>query len=160
MRPAPDIRCLPADESVQATVAAWLYGKWGPTTGRRSPAGFLPGLRGRVDCTRIPFTLVAFDEKEPVGTASLFVRDMDTHEHLSPWLAAVYVRPDKRRQGIGRRLCEAATARAEALGVRRAYLFTPDKEVFYGYMGWKPVEAAWYRSERVIIMTKLLCDGE
>ncbi len=156
VKPEPDIRCLPPDESVQAAVAAWLYEMWGLETGHGSPAEFLPGLRRRIDCNRIPFTLVAFSGNEPVGTAGVYLHDMHTHEHLSPWLAAVYVRPDQRRRGIGRRLCEAATLRAKALGVGRVYLFTPDKTAFYSNMGWEPVETAWYRNGRVVIMAKLL----
>jgi N-acetylglutamate synthase-like GNAT family acetyltransferase len=133
-----------------------MFEEWGEETGRTSADAFIPGLRHRIHCSSIPFTLVAFHEKEPVGTASLFIHDMDDHRHLSPWLAAVYVNPGYRHRKIGRRLCEEVTRRAKSLGVESVYLFTPDRAAFYGHMGWKPIEKTTYRNRAVTIMRRSL----
>src|SRR4051812_20450451 len=52
----------------------------------------------------IPLTLVAAEGNEPVGSVSLVESDLTGWDHLTPWLASLYVRPDWRGQGIGKLL--------------------------------------------------------
>src|SRR5262245_3691935 len=60
------------------------------------------------DPRRIPTTLVAAHGIEPVGSVSLVEKDLSGWDQLSPWLASLYVRPDYRRQGIGKQLVAQA----------------------------------------------------
>ncbi len=151
-----DIQCLPENDGVIQTVARWLFEEWGQETESASPEAFIPGLRQRTFCGSIPFTLVAFHENEPVGTASLFFQDMDTHAHLSPWMSAIYVHPRFRHMEIGRRLCMDVVMRSRSLSVEALYLFTPDKTAFYRHMDWKPIEKTTYRKKTITIMRRLL----
>ena len=151
-----EIRCLLENEGLIRTVAQWMFEQWGQATESASPEAFIPGLRQRTHCGSIPFTLVAFHDSEPIGTASLFFQDMDTHTHLCPWMSAIYVDPGFRSRGIGRRLCADVVMRARSLSVQTLYLFTPDKTAFYRHMDWKPIEITTYRNETVTIMRRLL----
>ena len=151
-----EIRCLPEDEEVMRTVACWIFDEWSEDINSSSPEDLMPGLRQRIHCASIPFTIVAFHGSRPVGTASLFFQDMDTHKHLSPWLAAVYVEPEFRHREIGRSLCADVVARARSLSVAALYLFTPDRIDFYRRMNWRPIERANYRNKTVTIMRLLL----
>lgn len=138
------------------TVSAWVYDEWG---------AHMPGLTiedlsrifsGHLQRERIPLTLVAFQDGQPAGTASIYVHDMDTRPDLSPWLAAVYVGPAFRKQGIGSALVKAVENAARKLKIERLYLFTPDQERFYARLGWSVFERVEYRSQGVVVMDKYM----
>lgn len=70
---------------------------------------------------------------------------MSGREDLSPWVAAVYVRPAYRRQGVGTKLMRHLESIARDVGVCRLYLFTPDMTPFYETLGWTVLEEAEFR---------------
>ena len=97
--------------------AEWGYLRLGDTLEKRMVR--LGGMSKR-DC--IPLTVVALEENEVLGSASLIEHDMETRMELAPWLAGVFVRsfslaPDRCRvptsgwpgQGsaVGRSRCDA-----------------------------------------------------
>jgi GNAT superfamily N-acetyltransferase len=99
-----------------------------------------------------------YDEwhRHRAGETELFVHDMQTRRDLSPWLAAVYVTPERRGAGVGSQLVGAAEEIARQLGVGRLHLFTPDRERFYTRLGWRTQEHSFYDDHPVVIMTKSL----
>lgn len=105
---------------------------------------------------RIPLTLIAFLDGQPAGTASIFIHDLDTRPDLSPWLAAVYVAPPYRQQGIGSELVKAVESAAQKLQIVRLYLFTPDQEHFYTHLGWSVLERVEFWNQTVVVMHKLM----
>ncbi len=136
------------------TVAAWVYGYWGHLMPGSSLEGTERHFRGQLNRDALPLTLIALKGQQPVGTASIFLQDMSTRPHLSPWMASVYVDPAYRRRGIGSDLVRAIESAAERLHIARLYLFTPDQERFYARLGWSPLERVEYRTECVVIMSK------
>ena len=100
----------------------------------------------------IPSCMLAVDEQKPVGSASLVLSDMETHSHLSPWLASVYVHPDYRNRGIATELIQHCLNNAKQLGIKKLYLFTPDQAEFYLKRGWQHLEHNIYQNEHVDIM--------
>lgn len=139
-----------------STVAKWIMDEWG----RESPGTTLEGLEERF-CTHsnrsaVPMTLLAMESDRPLGTASLVLHDMKDHQELSPWLAAVYVLPEQRGQGIGSKLVKVIELLSANLGVKQLYLFTPDREAFYARMNWAVLERTSYRDKDVVIMIKKL----
>jgi GNAT superfamily N-acetyltransferase len=105
----------------------------------------------------IPMTLVAFREDELLGSASLVEQDMpETHPDWTPWLASVFVAPEHRDGGVGSALVEAIAAAARSLGVRKLYLFTPDRERLYRRLGWHALGVEPYRGETVTVMVRTL----
>ncbi len=158
-----ELRYLPNDPTVVETLASWHQATWGHLTGR-SQAERVREFDPQLESDRIPLTVVAFiagagGEAVPAGSASLLVDDMDTHPHLTPWLASVYVDPPHRRRGIGERLCRRIVHEAERLQVPRLYLFTPDKMDYYARMGWETLFREPYRGEDVTVMKLELARG-
>jgi GNAT superfamily N-acetyltransferase len=100
----------------------------------------------------IPETFVAVEGNTPLGTASLVVHDLAERKDLSPWLAAVYVAPEFRNQGIGSALVQAVMDEAQTLSIERLYLFTPDKMSFYGRLGWQVLEHREHHGTDVTVM--------
>jgi N-acetylglutamate synthase-like GNAT family acetyltransferase len=137
------------------TVAAWVYHQWLQQESGRSLARVEAQFSTHLQRDAIPLTLLALAEDQTLlGTASLYPQDMSTRPELSPWLAAVYVVPAYRTQGIGTQLVQASERVAGELGVPRLYLFTPDRMTFYARLGWEVLEPDVYRNEPVTIMTK------
>ena len=101
----------------------------------------------------IPCCLIALNDGKAAGSASLVKSDMDTHKHLTPWLASVYVHNDYRCQGIASQLIERCLRNARECGAKTLYLFTPDQSEFYMKRGWKKLEQTQYHGEMVDIMS-------
>ncbi|CAH1673038.1 MULTISPECIES: GNAT family N-acetyltransferase [unclassified Chelatococcus] len=89
----------------------------------------------------VPSALVASIGTEFLGTVSLIDSDMDERPAYSPWIAALWVDPEHRRQGIGAALVEAAATMAFAAGNDTVYLCaSPDNAPFYIGLGWRLIE--------------------
>jgi GNAT superfamily N-acetyltransferase len=89
----------------------------------------------------MPLTLIAHRGGAFLGMASLIASDMDARPELTPWIAAVYVEPEARGQGLGTRLVEAATARGFAQGHATLFLCAePRNGGFYERLGWRRIE--------------------
>ena len=65
--------------------------------------------------------LVALQKERCVGTASLYVHDLQSRKDLTPWLAALYVDSDHRNTGIGGPLIDRVLQEARRFGVDRLY---------------------------------------
>lgn len=138
-------------------VARWILDQWGHHYPGSTHLRVEAELRTPPNAAGLPCTFVALDANDtPVGTASLLIQDMEADNPLTPWLASVFVLDAWRGRGIGRRLVATVEEEALRLGVRRLYLFTPDRETFYAHTGWRPIERRPYRGEDVVVMTKAL----
>jgi len=104
------------------------------------------------DSPDIPTCILALLNEQVAGSASLVESDMETHPHLQPWLASVYVHKAYRHQGIATQLVEKCINNARQLGIETLYLFTPDQTSFYQKRGWHVIETCDYHNERVDIM--------
>ncbi|WAJ27711.1 GNAT family N-acetyltransferase [Antarcticirhabdus aurantiaca] len=103
-------------------------------------------IRARVaeslDARLIPFTLVAHREGVFVGTVSVIENDLAARPQYGPWVAAVFVEPERRGQGFGTALVTAATETGFLIGADRLYLCAaPTKSAFYERLGWCMTEA-------------------
>jgi GNAT superfamily N-acetyltransferase len=102
---------------------------------------------------------VAFIAQEPVGAVSLAEHDMpDDPEvrQLSPCVSGTYVRPERRREGIGTALMAALEARAVGFSITRLFLFTGEAEAFYGRLGWLTIHRTRDHGSSVAVMEKRL----
>ncbi|MBN1812726.1 MAG: GNAT family N-acetyltransferase [Anaerolineae bacterium] len=147
------VKHLAAHLDAVPTLAAWVYDQWGhwmsPAT---TPETLCREFERRAVQGRIPETFVAMEDGVPVGTASLVAHDLAERMDLSPWLAAVYVAPEFRNQGVGSALVRAVMDETLALGVEELYLFTPDKMSFYSRLGWKVLEHREHHGTDVTVM--------
>jgi GNAT superfamily N-acetyltransferase len=127
------------------TVARWHHAEWGHLRPRETVEDRI----GRVerDCghCEVPTTFVALAGAQVLGSASLVENDMETRKELSPWLSGVFVAPEHRRRGVGAALVERVVREAQALGIRRLYLYTPGSGTLYLRLGWSIRERTFYR---------------
>jgi GNAT superfamily N-acetyltransferase len=133
-------------------VAQWLYSEWGYTLPGNSVESAVERFTNRAESNHLPTCLVAYQDGEPVGTASLVSCDIPELKHLTPWVGAVFVRPDYRANGVGKALLRKMPDEWKKLGYETAYLYTPDCIDFYRRMGWRVMEWREYLGERVAIM--------
>lgn len=116
-------------------VAAWLFGEWG----HKRPGGSLERaverLEARVGTDILPLALIAVADGRPVGTASLVDRE-DAGDAPGPWVSGVYVVPEVRGRGVGRRLIQRIEVEAARLGFTRLLLSaaTPRFHESLGYV--------------------------
>jgi len=114
-------------------------------------------LRGCMGHREIPTVVVALDNEVLLGSAMLVLKDLDTHRQLSPWLAAVYVIREFRGQGVATSLVRRIIDEAEALGIRKLYLYTPSAERFFSRQGWSVMEHALFHDTTVAVMCYEIC---
>ena len=89
----------------------------------------------------VPTTLIACADLEWQGCIALLEDELPPdfpaeYQHLGPWLASLYVRPEFRNQGLGRRLVRALEAFAQEQDIPRRYLFTEGQAAYYTPLGW------------------------
>lgn len=135
------------------TLARWILNEWGYLLPGHTFEDVVAMYEKRTVRGQIPETFVALEGDTVVGAASIIEEDMETRTELSPWLAEVYVAPEFRRRGIGSALVRTVVQEAQDLGVRRLYLFTPDKMAFYQHLGWEILERTDYYGKTMTIMS-------
>ncbi len=105
-------------------VAAWIYDEFWAGKPGSSVETFVALLRDARDPDRIPLSLLALADGRPAGTVNLIHSDSPSRPHLHPWLAALFVVPELRSQGIGQALVRALLAEARRLRVPELFLGT------------------------------------
>lgn len=118
-------------------LARWFVEEWEPYYG---PAGPGDAARDLTECCNrdeIPIALVALNaDGDAIGTVALKPESMDSHRHLSPWLAALLVAPDQRGRGVASKLVTAIEDEARRLGFTEIY--TGASGLRRG--GWRPLD--------------------
>ena len=136
------------------TIAKWIFDEWGHQFPNTTLESIKERFHSHLNRKEIPLTVLAMDSETPVGTASLVLHDLKDRQDLSPWLAAVYVLPDQRGQGVGTKLVKVIELICAQLDIERLYLFTPDHESFYTHLGWEVREQTRLREKDIVIMEK------
>jgi GNAT superfamily N-acetyltransferase len=89
----------------------------------------------------LPTALVAQDDEGYVGSAFVIRCDLEERARYSPWIAAVWVDPSKRRNGAGSALVIEAAKTARLLGYPEAYICCLQRlESFYEAIGFTLIE--------------------
>ncbi|WP_020590892.1 GNAT family N-acetyltransferase [Kiloniella laminariae] len=117
------------------TCARWNHESWGQARGI-SAADILDAYRELADPENPEQAFVAFSGDTALGTTLLIDCDHPGFSHYRPWLAALYVRPEYRRQGIARALIDAVMDFSRRRGDQRLFLYSSSPEV-YAAMGWQ-----------------------
>lgn len=103
-----------------------------------------------------PFTLVALHEGRFAGTVTSIETDIQARPHLGPCLAAFWVEPEARGQGIGDRLAQALLDRLADQGRDRVYLSAkPAMRRYYQGRGWTMIESDIDRDHQDVYMRAL-----
>jgi len=133
-------------------LSEWHHAEWGYIRPGDTVEERLKRLEAECGHLGIPTTIIAVENGELLGSVMLLEEDMDTHKELSPWLASLYVSPQRRRQGIGAALVRRLIHEAHTLGIKRLYLYTPSEERFYNNLGWSLLERTQYAGKPAVIM--------
>jgi len=122
------------------TVADRIWRAWWKPHGH--PLDDISGrLRENMEPTPIPLALVAHEDGNFLGTASVIASDLAERPQLTPWVAAVWVEPQARQRGVGAALVDRAAQACFALGIGRAYLCArPERAGFYQRLDWTRIE--------------------
>lgn len=83
----------------------------------------------------LPRFYIAIQQEAIIGTYALLRNDLISRQDLFPWLACLYVVPERRGQMIGAKLLRHALGEANRKGYDNLYLCT-DLEGYYEKLGW------------------------
>lgn len=124
-----------------ADVADRIWRTWWAPDGR-SLADVETALRAIVAASDYPFTLVAARGDRFVGTVTSIKEDIGARPEWGPCLAALWVEPDARGQGIGVALADRLMTRLAGLNFERVYLSAePRMRAYYLLRGWTLIDS-------------------
>lgn len=90
----------------------------------------------------VPLALVAHDGDAYLGSALLIESDLEDRPQYAPWIAALWVEPAARRNGVAASLILATRQEAAKLGYGVCYLCaTPDNSPYYLARGFTLIES-------------------
>ena len=151
-----EIRLLADVPAAIPALAEWFHAEWHHYDGR-SIAETEAQLRDYLNRDSLPITFLALSDSAVIGTVSLDTSDLPYYDHLSPWLASLYVLPSRRCEGIGRALIEHLVTFALERGISPIYLWTPVSTRLYEGCGWQLLCCDVY-SGRPITLMRLALD--
>lgn len=126
--------------SHRATVADRIWRAWWAPDGR-SLAEVDAALAAILATEGFPFSLVAHAEDQFLGTVTAVMDDIPDRPHLGPCLAALWVEPEARGEGIGEAMMVALCSKLKRLGFGKVYLSAkPPMRDFYAQRGWTLIE--------------------
>jgi predicted N-acetyltransferase YhbS len=141
-------------------LATWFHREWGQRNPKLTVDFLAKELEERLNRNRVPLTLVAFSGGEPIGSASLKIREMEIYPQYQHWLGSVYVLPEHRNQGVGTQMVRQVIAEAKRLSVSELYLYTynRNREAFYARFGWQSLARPFYHGREVVVMKRTMND--
>ena len=89
---------------------------------------------------QLPQTLILEEKDEPIGYSTLIYYEKGLLTGRLHWIDAVYVKPERRKKGLGSKLIRAAEKKAGELNISELFALT-DLPVLYHKLGWSTVEA-------------------
>ncbi len=89
----------------------------------------------------IPSAFVAHEKDRYIGSVLIIENDLDERPDYAPWIAALWVEPEFRRQGIAAQLIARSREHIATLGHDTCYLCaTADKRPYYLKQGFTLIE--------------------
>lgn len=148
---------MPDDAVLQQCAADACVAYWKRDFPLDTVQWYLDLYEQSLSSSALPIVVVAVNDGELVGTASLIADDeLPDAKESGPWLAAVLVVESHRHQGIGSSLVRAIEERAVKQGITEIFLYTEHGTPWYESMGWHVVRTAQLSGHDVTVMTRLL----
>jgi GNAT superfamily N-acetyltransferase len=123
------------------TIASRAWNAWWTDSGV-SLSEYRAHLDPMIEGDDIPLALVANEHERYLGSVLLIENDLDDRPQYSPWIAALWVEPEVRRNGIAAKLIEAARYEARRRGYGQCYLCaTPENSPYYLARGFEQIES-------------------
>jgi GNAT superfamily N-acetyltransferase len=150
---------MPRDNNVRLQSARWAVEQWKRDFPYDTVDWYLDLYNDADSATMLPVVHAASLNGDFVGTASLIADDeLPDAIEPGPWIAAVLVAEQARRQGIGEALIDSLTDRARTLGFSTVYLYTEHGAPWYEKMGWKSLRITRLSDHNVTVMSLQLND--
>ncbi len=147
-----DIRLLADCRDMIPVLARWFRKQWSDQLPMDPEESFARCARRNA----LPQSLVAFRAQQAVGTVSVLPTSVASHPQLSPWVAALYVRPACRHAGIATQMVSAALEQAWSLGFDRIYIGIQAAREHYEKLGWRFEALGSSNGETILILRKSL----
>lgn len=104
---------------------------------------------------KIPLNMVASIHGKLVGSVTIKNDDLSGYPELNPWVAAVFVLPAYRKQGIGSKLVlHAEKIAKEVFGKDKIYLYTGSAAELYKKLGYKQIDTVERPDKILTVMEK------
>jgi GNAT superfamily N-acetyltransferase len=132
-------------------LAQWFFLEWHSFDGR-TVREIEDQLSQNLNRASIPITFVAVRNSELIGTVSLDLSDLPVCDHLSPWLASLYVVPECRRAGVGSALVEHLIDFAFSQRLPNLYVWTPGSTRLYEKLGWRLLQTSTYAGQAITVL--------
>ena len=104
----------------------------------------------------LPATLVLRDGEQVAASVSVVYGDCEACTGPDPWLASLYVFPEFRGRGHGRRLIDAAIRLAAATGEKTLYVFTESAAGLFRRHGVSVIEQTMLHGKPIEILRREL----
>lgn len=137
---------------VLSLIAGWHFNEWRGLYPQQTLADFSADLAEGLHGAAVPSTWLLMQGEEVLGTASLVQQDLSVCPEYTPWLANVFIHPQRRGEGLGQRLIQGVLERAQAAGLQTLYLFTEDQVAFYQRLGFQPLKTVLCHQTPVTVM--------
>jgi predicted N-acetyltransferase YhbS len=151
-----DLSIVPLDScppGVLEAVAAVYLDEWGWHYAQEwdvvGLAAMIDDLR-RNDYASDTYVILCPESSELVGTVALLACDLRSHAHLRPWVSCLWVAPQHRRRGIGRRLVDHVVSAVE--GNAFLWCYSVRERDRYARWGFELLEETSYRGEPAYVM--------
>jgi len=139
------------------TVARWYFDMWGHKASGNTLDKTIERLKTTLNRNQLPLRVVAIEDRQVIGAATLKLREMDIFPDREHWLGDVFVCPAVRGRGVGSQLVGHLIGRATSLHIHTLHLQTEQLNGgLYAKLGWMPSEEVDYHGARVLIMSRQL----
>lgn len=146
---------MPDDSALQHQVAKTCVEYWQRDFPLDTDEWYLNLYAESLSSAGLPIVLVALENGAFIGTASLIADDeLPNAAEPGPWIAAVFVAPSHRRQGVGSSLVMELQERAAMVGIDEIFLYTETGASWYESMGWTPLREAELSGHDVTVMSR------
>ncbi|MHC2364148.1 GNAT family N-acetyltransferase [Rhizobium leguminosarum] len=123
------------------TIADRAWNAWWTHSGV-SLAEYRAHLEPMLEGQGIPLALIAHEQGRYLGSVLLIENDLDDRPQYSPWIAALWVEPEMRRNGIAAKLMDSARKEASTSGHTVCYLCaTHNNSPYYIARGFTQIES-------------------
>jgi len=134
------------------TVGNWIFSQWWSRRHDSAEVVFA-WLRGHTQKDRVPYTVVALVGGVAVGSCCVIQNDCVHRPQYSPWVAAVFVKPEMRRRGIASAMLQEAAAIARKADVKGLYIDCLRATApVYEKNGWKIYEREVGDKDSVVLL--------
>ena len=134
-------------------IEKWYKDEWYQSYGSEGPWDARKEIEGCCNRDKLPIGLVAIDNDAIYGTVALKRRSA-SHTNLTPWLTALYVAPEMRGKGVGRKLVNNVEKLAKNLGYGKIYARSGTAVKFFKQLGWSPMDKTMFQGQELTIFIK------